>query len=131
MSRTRFIEHKGKRILFMDFSGVTDIDEGLRYLQEAQDFVATQEKNSLRTLVDISGSRFDRRTTEGLRRLSAHNKPYVFANATVGVSGLQRMLVTTISRLTGRKLNIFDDLQQAKDWLASREPGDDEEMPNT
>ncbi len=130
MQRTRFIEHNGKRILFFDFSNVTDVEEGLRILSESKAVVAQEPEKSLRTLVDIAGSRFDRRITEGLRDLSAHNKPYVFANATVGFSGMQKMLVKTTARLTGRKLNLFDDIETAKDWLAQQEPVADEVTPD-
>ena len=118
MDRTRFVTHKSKQIVLMDFSGVTDIQEGLGHIEDARLFIAKQPKQqNLLTLVDVAGSTFDKRTTEALRGLSSHNKPWVIANATVGVSGLKGMLVTTIARITGRKLKVFQDQGAAMDWL--------------
>jgi hypothetical protein len=121
MDRTRFVTHKSKQIVLMDFSGVTDIQEGLGHIEDARRFIAEQpKKKNLLTLVDIAGSTFDKRTTGALRGLSAHNKPWVIANATVGVSGLKGMLVTTIARMTGRKLKVFQEQGAAMNWLVAQ-----------
>ncbi|MDX1570293.1 MAG: hypothetical protein R3200_07390 [Xanthomonadales bacterium] len=118
MARTRFIEHKGHKIVFMDFARIESIEAGVQYAKEAQEFVAAQpKKKHLLTLVDVSDSPFNRQITDALSKLSSHNKPYVIANATVGVTGLKGTLLKTISRLTGRNLKAFDDVDEAKDWL--------------
>lgn len=118
MATTRFIEYRGRKIVMMDFSRVGDTEEALRRIEEARQFVAEQPREKhLLTLVDATDSPFNRPITDALRKLSAHNRPYVIANATIGATGLKKTLLTMISRLTGRNLKAFDDMDAAKDWL--------------
>jgi hypothetical protein len=122
--RTRWIEHKGVRILVYDFSGLEDVDEGLRVIAASRGRAGEQAPHSVRTLVDVKGSRFDARITRALQDLARENKPYVLASAVVGVSGLQRVILAAVSRVTRRKFATFDAVDAAKDWLAAQQaPG--------
>jgi len=40
MDRVRFIEHKGKRIALLDFSGMTDVESGLATIADATSFIS-------------------------------------------------------------------------------------------
>ncbi len=121
MSRTRFIEHKGKRILFLDFSNVLDPDDGLRYIEEARAIVARQPERSLRTLVYVAGARFDARISRALKEFAMHNKPFVIASAVVGLSGLHRVVLNAVTTFTRRHIPTFPTLDAAKDWLVEQE----------
>lgn len=118
--RTRWVEHKGVRILFYDFSGLEDTDEGLRVIAASKGRAHEQAPHSVRTLVDVKGSRFDARITRALQDLARENKPYVLASAVVGVTGLQRVILAAVSRVTRRKFATFDAIDAAKDWLADQ-----------
>lgn len=118
MERTRFIEHGGKNILFMDFSGVNEKPDALRIIEEARQFVAAQpKKQHLLTLVDVNGSRFDGEIIDALKALARHNQPWVLAGAVAGMSALQRVVYRIINSFSGRRLAAFDSAQEAKDWL--------------
>jgi hypothetical protein len=120
--RTRWIEHKGERILFYDFSGLEDTDAGLRVIAASKGRAADQPPHSVRTLVDVRGSHFDARITRALQDLARDNKPQVLASAVVGVSGLQRVILAAVSRVTRRKFATFDTVKAAKDWLVAQRP---------
>jgi hypothetical protein len=118
VERTRFIEHGGRNILFMDFSGVNDKPDALRIIEEARQFVAAQpKKQHLLTLVDVNGSRFDGEIVDALKALARHNQPWVLAGAVAGMSALQRVVYRIINSFSGRRLAAFDSTQEAKDWL--------------
>ncbi len=119
--RTRWVEHKGVRILFYDFSGLEDTEEGLRVIAASKGRTGEQALQSVRTLVDVKGSRFDARILRALQDLARANKPYVLASAVVGVSGLQRVILAAVSRVTRRKFATFDAVDAAKDWLAEQQ----------
>jgi hypothetical protein len=121
MGRTSFIEHKGRQIVLLDFSGFTDHQSTLEAIDEAKRFIAQQPKQQqLLTLTNVRGSHFDTDIVKGLRELVEHNKPYVKAGAVVGLSGLRRVVYTTLVHLTGRNLRAFDDMDEAKDYLAAQ-----------
>src|SRR5215469_3223263 len=108
MSRTRFIEHAGKRIVLMDFSGVQDLAEALRIIEEARAFVAAQPREkTMLTLVDVHDSRFDDNVVAALKRLAAHNRPWVAAGSVVGMSAIQRIVFRIVNTFSGRNLAAF------------------------
>ena len=118
--RVRFISHKMKRILLLDFTSIGDVNDALKVIAYARTFVAGQPQNSLYTISDITDSRYDREVTTALQELAKHNKPYVIAGAAVGVSGLQKVVFRSILAVSGRRnIKLFDDRNLALEWLAS------------
>lgn len=121
MERTYFIEHRGVRILLLDFSNVMDGQQALGIIAEARNVVAAQARGSLLTLTNVAGSHFDSTVVTALRELAEHNRPYVRAGAVVGLTGLMRVVFTTLVHLTGRNIRPFDNPDDAKEYLASWE----------
>ena len=116
--RTRFIEHAGRKILLLDFSNITDPQLALDAIAEARATVARQQPDeSLLTLTDVTGSRFDSGVLKAIRELAEHNRPYVRAGAVVGLDGLLKVVYNTLVLLTGRDLRSFDDAASAKAYL--------------
>ena len=118
MPRTQFIEHGGRRIVYMDFTNVGDAGEALRVIEEARLFVAVQPREkTLLTLVNVENSRFDDRVVKALRELAAHDQPWVMAGAVVGMSPLQRVIHRVVNAFSGRRLAAFETVEEAKAWL--------------
>ena len=119
-TRVRFIEHRGARILLIDFSGLQQTEEILREVEIARETVAQQPPASLRTLTHVKGARYTPPVMEALKNLTAHNKPYVTAAAVVGMEGLHRVLFRAVVLFSRRNIEAFDSLDEARDWLASQ-----------
>ncbi len=118
MPRTGFIEHQERQIVFMNFAGVENVEEALKIVEEAKQFIAAlPRRRNLLTLVDVTGSTQDSRVVDALKDLAEHDKPWVLAGAVVGISSLKRMMFRLIVMLSGRKLASFATLDDAKDWL--------------
>ena len=117
-ARVQFIQHRGVDILLIDWSGGApwEIREAMH---AAKALIATHPRNSLRTLTNVSDVSMDNATTSMLKDYMAHNKPYVLAGAVVGLNDLKMIAFNLINRVTGRALRAMDDVEQAKDWLAS------------
>jgi hypothetical protein len=60
-----------------------------------------------------------------VQHLATHNTPFVLASAIVGLSGLQRVILSAVMRVTGRKFATFDDVEVAKDWLVAQQTPQD------
>jgi hypothetical protein len=116
--RVRFIQHKGKEILLIDFSSGT-AQEVLAAMSEAQRVIGGRPFGSVRTLTDVTDGRYDRDVTESLKAYVAHNKPYVVAGAVVGLNDLKTILFNFLNRFTGRTLRAMENTDSAKDWLAT------------
>jgi hypothetical protein len=118
--RVRFVEHRGTRILLIDFSNLQAADDILREMQRAREIIRTQPPNSLRTLSNVTGAKYSPPVMDAMKEFTAGNKPYVRHAAVVGMERVHRVLYRAVLLFSRRSIEIFDDLDTARDWLASQ-----------
>ena len=107
-------------MLHFRFDGVESEADGLARVAEARVLVAKQSSRTLRTLIDVSDSRFTTRIIQDLRQLAAEFKPFVVASAVVGVGEVKAMILKGISRMTGRTFYFAKSVDDAKQWLSQQ-----------
>ncbi len=118
MERTRFVEHEGQQLLFVDFAGLTDKADALAAIAESRAFVAQRPEASLLTLTDVTDMEFDEEIAKALWDLLRHNKKHVRAGAVVGLSGEQQQdLYDLLTHQARRDLPVFETAEEAKAWL--------------
>ncbi len=120
MAGPSFLDHKGKRILRLDYTGLSP-PEIIALMKEAGPIIAAQARRSVRLLSVAAGIRVTAEGVDALRAFAMQNEPFVLASAIVGATSFQRAAITLTITSRGR-LNVetFDDEEQAKDWLAAR-----------
>jgi hypothetical protein len=119
MERTRFIEHRGHRILHLDYSALRDPQEAIESMEQSKRVVATHPPRSLLVLTNVRDARYNAAVLQALKELAAHNAPYVKASAIIGMSGLHRIAYQAVILFSRRKIQMFDEQEQALDWLVS------------
>lgn len=119
-SRVRFVEHLGRRVLFVDFSYLRERATVFETIDEVRAVVAIQPPHSLLTLISVAGAPFDPEILQALKEVARHNQPFVKAAALVGLSGLQRLAYAAVLLFSGREMPAFRDINDAKDWLVAR-----------
>ena len=120
MERTRFIEHRGKRILLLDYSGIQNPEQAIATIEHSKTVVAQHPPHSLLVLTDVKDARYNSAVLQAMKELAAHNGPYVRASAIVGMGGLHRIAYQAVLLFTRRKIPAFDTREQALDWLAEQ-----------
>ena len=120
MERTRFIEHKGHRILLLDYAGIQRGEEALPEIQHSKEVVATQPKGSLLVMTVVRNARYNSEVIAAMKDLAAHNAPYVKASALVGMGGLHRIAYQAVILFSRRTIQTFDSEEQALDWLVQQ-----------
>ena len=120
MERTRFIEHKGRRILLLDYTGVQKVDEALPEIQRTKEVVASQPKGSLLVMTVVGNARYNSEVLAAMKELAAHNGPYVKASAVVGMGGLHRIAYQAVILFSRRVIKTFDQEDAALDWLVQQ-----------
>ena len=114
----KWIDHKGKRILFLNAAG----------LREAEYIVAQEElkqeilkaRGSAPVLVDATKTEMTTRTTEKAKELASSTRSAGIPDAPsalVGLTGLQR----SVAQLFGRGVYFADSIDKAKDWLVKED----------
>lgn len=117
--RSTWIEHKGKRIFYQDFSKNFYNSAAVKTeLSEVQKIVTAQPKDSLLVLSDFRDTTVGSDLLSSMNAASAATKAYVHKTAVLGVTGMKRTLADLLTALTGQALKYFDDIEAAKNWLA-------------
>ena len=118
MASVKFIEHKGKKILYEDYSE-SNPDEIVKLLEEAKKIIHAQPEGSVIALVNVKNTKFDRVVTNAMKEFVKSNTPYIKVSAVYGMEGLMDVIFRGIVAFTGRKnLKVFNDVEEAKDFLA-------------
>lgn len=119
--RTRFLDHKGQRIILLDFSGITAPEEGLAAVEQARLFVGRQKPDGSHfTLTDVTRTVYNRKIVEAFKVLTVHNRPFIKAAAIVSDSGLHRAAISMIAVISRRRLEVFSTRDEALAWLATQ-----------
>jgi hypothetical protein len=114
--RVRFIEHQGKRVLFINYSHC-DVAMLKAVAEEGHRVIAQQPPNSVLTLNDVTGTTFDKESVALLQAKVAANAPYVRRAAVIGIGGLQRLIYESIQAFSRRRLPLFESRPEALAWL--------------
>ena len=114
--RVKFIEHMGKRVLFINYAEC-DITLLKAVAEEMHRVISREPLNSVLTLNDVTGTGFDSESVAVLKSKVAANAPYVRRAAVFGITGLQRLIYEAVQRFTERSIPAFDSREQALEWL--------------
>jgi hypothetical protein len=113
-----FIQHEGRRVLSMDFSGEKDTAEILKRIAQARSFVASLPKRKeLLTLVNLDRIRFDEQVLRAFRELNKDDEPWEIAVAVCGLTGVGVIAFRAQNLLTGGRLRGFAERSEALLWL--------------
>ena len=117
--RSTWIEHKGKKIFYQDFSKHFYNSAAVRAeLEEVQKVVTSQPRDSVLVLSDFRDTSVGSDLLSSMNAASAATKSCVRRTAVLGVTGMKRKLADLLTALTGQPLKYFDDIESAKNWLA-------------
>lgn len=120
--RSNWIEHKGKRIFYQDFSKHFYNSAAVKTeLVDVQKVVLAEPINSVLVLSDMRDTNIGIDLLPTMNAASSATKSHVRKTAVLGVAGVKRKLADLLTALTGQPLKYFDDIESAKDWLAEEE----------
>lgn len=119
--KSYWVEHKGKRIFFADYSDFGgDHDRLQREVDDAVALISQQPDKSVLVLADFEGTEATVANLDVMRKLVARANHSVIKRALLGISGSRRFFITTFANVTGNtKVMAFDSKDKALDWLAS------------
>jgi hypothetical protein len=121
MTGPRYIEHKGTRIILLDFANVHDAQEGLRLVAESARFVQSGTPDgSGFTCSDVTNTRYDRQIVDAFKVMANGNRPYVKAAAVVSDSSIHRAAISMIALFSRRRIQSFNSTAEALDWLVAQ-----------
>jgi hypothetical protein len=117
--RSTWLEHKGKRIFYQDFSQNFYNSAAVKEeLDEVQKIVIAEPLNSVLVVSDLRDTAVGSDLLPAMNAASRATKAHIRKTAVLGVTGVKRQLADLLTKLTGQPLKYFDDMEAAKNWLA-------------
>ena len=114
--RIRFIEHRGKEILLVDFSHA-DAHEMVLLLEELRVTAAQHPRESLVTLGDFTGSTVDHAVATKIKEVLTLDRPFVTKTAWVGTESIPHAFMENFHSFSQREIVTFKTREEAMDWL--------------
>ncbi len=116
-THTSWIEHNGKEILYVDYSGLYD-EELTNATLEVNDFLKQLGKYEIIILVDVRNSIANEKwTVDALKKNAAIAKQFTKKTAVIGVTKTQEVILTVVNMFSGLGVKPFNNIEEAKDWL--------------
>jgi hypothetical protein len=114
----KWIDHGGKRILYVDFQEAKTEEDMLNAIYSEVD-ILKKEKDKQLLLVNIRNVFMTEKANKELRRLSKEViGPKTTKTALVGITGVKKVIFNAIVKLSGENGRMFDTEEDAKKWLA-------------
>ena len=117
MDRVRWIQYKGKRILYEDFSGLQDAEDIYEVTDTSTALICKQPEASVLLLTDVTGAHYNPSIIKRLKENSKLTTPYMKAYVIVGVKGMALVILDSVKAFTGLDIKTCDTLEEGKEWL--------------
>ena len=115
-NRVQFIEYFGKKVLSINYAHC-EAATMKEIASEGHRVLSQEPLNSVLTLNEVTGAKFDQESVAALKSMVAANAPYVKRGAVIGISGLQSLIYDAVQPFSKRKLPHFVTREQALSWL--------------
>jgi hypothetical protein len=114
--RIRFIDHRGKQILLLDYSHATSPEMQL-LLEHVRIKVAQHARESLLTFADFTGATVDHAVATKIKEVLTLDRPFVKKTAWVGTESIPHAFMENFHSFSQREIATFKTREEAMDWL--------------
>lgn len=116
---TKWIEYKGEKILYQDFShhGLLDSEKALEEFSIMQRLILAEPPDSVRVLADFRNGQITKDLLDIMAKNTALTRSHVKKTAALGAAGPKRILLEMIINITGQPITYFNDSETAQQWL--------------
>jgi hypothetical protein len=118
MERISFVEHRGKRILLIDYSHCSAA-EIADVADHAPAIITREPAGSVLLLDDFTGAEFTREAIEHFKIAAARDKPHILRDAMVLDHNLPKALYDSVRAFSTRDFPIFSTREEALEYLTS------------
>jgi len=116
MSYCKVIDYKEVKIVYTDIEN-TKGGEAIPTFDAVQQLVAEFPDKSVLSCVNATNARFNKDLLSKIKETVKKNNPKSKATVVCGLSKLSSLILNSIIAATGRKMKLFDKVEDGKEWL--------------
>ena len=117
MPSFQWIQHKGKRILYMDIAS-QNTEELLDIVKRLKAEIEKEPLNSVLSLCNVKGGKTNTEINQALKEFVKYVDPYTKMVTVIGLEGLQTIVFNGVVMFTrSKKLTTKNSKEEALDWL--------------
>ncbi len=120
MVGVKFTLYKTHRILLLDLRGLEDVNEGIEAFERCEEIIMNYHKKTIILLTDVTNAHYNMKAANVMKSFSKTITPYIIASAAVGVTGIKKVILQSLTRLSGREIKIFENQKDAMNWLVDQ-----------
>jgi hypothetical protein len=113
-----WIEHKGKKILYIKYGGLKP-EQMLDLILQATQMIVDAKSDQVLSLTDVTGCYVSKEFVELSKKQSKISLPLTKKAAIVGVTGLKKILLEAVNKFSPKSRVPFETLEEARDWLVN------------
>jgi hypothetical protein len=117
--RIHFIEHRGKKILLIDYSNATATEMQLLLVQ-VRATIAKHAHENVVTLADFTGAEVDHDVAMKIKEVLTLDRPFVKKTAWVGTEHIPHAFMENFHNFSQREIVTFKTREEAMDWLSEQ-----------
>jgi hypothetical protein len=127
MSYCKVLDYKGVKIVYTDIENTIGT-EAIPAFDAVQKLVAEFPDKSVLSCVNATNARFNKDLLSKIKETVKKNNPKVKVTVVCGLSKLSTLILNSIIAATGRKMKLFDSVEEGKEWLYQYELKSAEEI---
>ncbi|MGM0582590.1 MAG: hypothetical protein ACQETL_18070 [Bacteroidota bacterium] len=116
MSYCKVINYKGVKMVYTDIEN-TNGGEAIPTFDAVQKLVAEFPDKSVLSCVNATNARFNKELLSKIKETVKKNNPKSKATVVCGLSKLSTLILNSIIAATGRKMKLFDSVEEGQEWL--------------
>ncbi|MCJ7432657.1 MAG: hypothetical protein MUO77_04140 [Anaerolineales bacterium] len=116
--RSEWQTHKGRQFFFCNYANL-EIEDLQVEMNAVDAFTGQQPEASVLMLTDVRGLPATRQVVGMFIKSASYTRKYLRKSAVIGIgfSGQKKVLFDAVMRISGANVMVFEDIENAKDWL--------------
>ena len=116
--RVKWIEYKGKEILHDDYTNLQG-EELVHTIEILTNHLMESGKKEILLLIDLNDSYTNKEVVNAFTEAGKRVRPIVKRTAVLGITGVKKVLLNVVNKLSSIDANPFSTEEEAKEWLIS------------
>ena len=115
--RIKWINYKGKEILLDDYTNLQG--DYVEIIEALTNHLINSGKKEILLLIDLNNSYTNKAVVNAFTEAGKRVRPVVKRTAVLGITGVKKVLLNVVNKLSSIDANPFSTEEDAKEWLIS------------